>query len=55
MANNQSTQFELPEIIMEGERNNTIFKYGVKLKQGRKNKDEPRSSRRRTQNAASRL
>lgn len=37
---NSEIKFEPPEIIMEGERNNTIFKYGVKLKQGRKNKDE---------------
>lgn len=40
MANNQSTQFELPEIIMEGERNNTIFKYGINLKRNSKSKDE---------------
>ena len=40
MANNQRTQFELPEIIMEGERNNTIFKYGINLKLNSKSKDE---------------
>ena len=40
MANNQRTQFELPEIIIEGERNNTIFKYGINLKLNSKSKDE---------------
>lgn len=39
---NTSSQIkcELPEVIEEGERNNTIFGYGVKLKRDRRSKEE---------------